>query len=93
MFNIENQVNEAEITPSVYVLDISTDPPSIEEVKMAIAKLKNRKAADIGQISASEHPSSWQTFYRTYGNQMRHQLSGKHALVKVKLAKKGTSRK
>lgn len=53
MFNIENQVNEAEITPSVYVLDISTDPPSIEEVKMAIAKLKNRKAADIGQISAN----------------------------------------
>lgn len=53
MFNIENQVNEAEITPSVYVVDISTDPPSIEEVKMAIAKLKNRKAADIGQISAN----------------------------------------
>lgn len=53
MFNIENQVNEAEITPSVYVLDISTDPPSIEEVKLAIAKLKNRKAADIGQISAN----------------------------------------
>lgn len=53
MFNIENQVNEAEITPSVYVLDISTDPPSIEEVKMAIAKLTNRKAADIGQISAN----------------------------------------
>lgn len=53
MFNIENQVNEAEITPSVYVLDISTDPPSIKEVKMAIAKLKNRKAADIGQISAN----------------------------------------
>lgn len=53
MFNIENQVNEAEITPSVYVLGISTDPPSIEEVKMAIAKLKNRKAADIGQISAN----------------------------------------
>lgn len=53
MFNIKNQVNEAEITPSVYVLDISTDPPSIKEVKMAIAKLKNRKAADIGQISAN----------------------------------------
>lgn len=52
MFNMEDPVNEAEVTPAVNILDISTDPQSIDEVKMAIAKLKNGKATDIDQISA-----------------------------------------
>lgn len=52
MFNMEDPVNEAEITPAMNILDISTDPPSIDEIKMAIAKLKNGKATDIDQISA-----------------------------------------
>lgn len=51
MFNMEDPVNEAEITPAVNILDICTDPQSIDEVKMAIAKLKNGKATDIDQIS------------------------------------------
>lgn len=49
---MEDPVNEAEKTPVVNILDISTDPQSIDEVKMAIAKLKNGKATDIDQISA-----------------------------------------
>lgn len=35
MFDMEDSVNEAEITPAVNILDISTDPQSIDEVKMA----------------------------------------------------------
>lgn len=49
---MEDPVNEAEITPAVNILDISTYPLGIEEVKMAIAKLNHGKAAGIDQTSA-----------------------------------------
>lgn len=38
VFNMEDPVNEATITPAVNTMDINTDPPSIGEVKMNIAK-------------------------------------------------------
>ena len=52
---MEDPVNEAEITPAVNILDINTDLLSIDKVKMAIAKLKNGKAAGIDKISAELH--------------------------------------
>lgn len=36
-------------------MDKSTDPPSKDKVKMAIAKLENGKAAGIDKISAELH--------------------------------------
>lgn len=38
VFNMEDP-NEADITPAVNILDISRDPPSIDEGKIATAKL------------------------------------------------------
>ncbi|XP_056020452.1 uncharacterized protein LOC130054512 [Ostrea edulis] len=52
VFNMKDPKNEAIILPATDTLDIDTDPPSIEEVKKAITKLKNGKAAGIDQIHA-----------------------------------------
>ena len=40
------------IAPAINILDINTEPPSIDEVKKAISTLKNGKAAGIDQIHA-----------------------------------------
>ncbi|XP_062611962.1 uncharacterized protein LOC134273760 [Saccostrea cucullata] len=52
VFNINDTGNEVLITSAINTLDFNTDPPSIEEVKKAIGKLKNGKAAGIDQINA-----------------------------------------
>ncbi|XP_048743102.2 uncharacterized protein LOC125656542 [Ostrea edulis] len=52
VFNMKDPENEAIIIPATDTLDIDTDPPSIEEVKKAITKLKTGKAAGIDQIHA-----------------------------------------
>lgn len=79
--------NEADITPAVNILDISRDPPSIDEGKIATAKLQNGKATGIDQINAEflKTKELWtlsilknilQKIWESV-NQMRHQLSGK----------------
>ena len=52
LFNTEDPESEAVITPAEDILDIITEPPSVDEVKKAIAALKKGKAADIDQINA-----------------------------------------
>ena len=52
VLNRNDPETEAIIIPSPELLDIDTDPPSIEEVKRAINALKDRKTPGIDQIYA-----------------------------------------
>jgi len=52
VFNMSDPKCEVFITPAINILDINTEPPSIDEVKNAISTLKNGKAVGIDQIHA-----------------------------------------
>lgn len=60
VFNTEESESEAVIPSAEYMLDINTEPPSIDEVRKAVAGLKKTDTAGIDQINtellkAEEH--------------------------------------
>ena len=52
ILNVPSPQTEADIPPSEDTLDILTEPPSLEEIKLALKTLKNNKAAGPDNIPA-----------------------------------------
>ena len=95
VLNREDPETEAIIIPSSELLDIDTEPPSVEEVKRAIKALKDGKTPGIDQVYAEMLKADEQTTATVLTNILcdiweseEAPLSWKTGLI-VKLPKKG----